>query len=65
MPCNVVSPENIKVVEFPIKDQGLQTSGCFWLSLQGPIFLLFQVRQPIVDAYQQITTIDLLFNPYP
>lgn len=43
--------DNIKVVEVPIKDQNLQTPGCFWLSLQGLICLLFQVRQLIVDAY--------------
>lgn len=66
MPCNVVPPGDIKVVEVPIEDQGLQISVCFWLSLQGlsTICLFFKVRQPTVDAYYQITTIGLTFNPY-
>ena len=65
MPCCVVLPTDIGVVEVSHEDQGLWMWGCSYLSIEGFICSVFLVRWPVADLYHNVTSPWPAFNPDP
>jgi len=63
MSCCVVPLPNIRVVEVSHEDQGRQMWGCFYLSVEGLICLLFLVRWPIGNPHYNGSLTCILSNP--
>jgi len=65
VPGCVVFPADIRVVEAPHENEGLQSLGYFQMSVGGLINFLFLIRWPAVKTHRSVTCISLTLNSYP